>query len=267
MARVAVMGCGPAGLIAAYAVEQLGHTVTIFSRPTVSRVFGAMYLHAPIPNISDREPELQIDVQKIGTREGYAENVYGDPNAPVSWDKFDQGWTPGWDLGKAYRRLWQIYEQRIVSAEIFPHRVHDMTKDYSLVFSTVPQQILCRDWSHTFTSRHIWVVHGKARREEKRYGNMMVYNGTEQGESKALWYRYSIIGGYQSWEFATKQAPNYLEARGSMDGLEISDGIKPLTTNCDCFPEVVRLGRFGKWDKNAFTHEAFKEAQDAMLAL
>ena len=31
---------------------------------------------------------------------------------------------------------------------------------------------------------------------------------------------------------------------------------KPIATNCDCFPNVIRAGRFGTWKKGVLTHDA-----------
>src|SRR5262245_4664497 len=116
--KVAIFGCGPSGLIAAHAAATLGHDVAIFSRKKFSKTFGAMYLHEPIHRVSPRDPEMEIRIIKFGSRQGYAANVYGDPNAEVSWDKFHNGSSPGWDLAEAYRKLWALYEGLIVDMDL-----------------------------------------------------------------------------------------------------------------------------------------------------
>src|SRR5436853_355407 len=84
----------------ALGVEQAGHQPMIFSERVRSRMFGAMYLHRPIPGIhhEDDPPDFTLDITKYGTREGYARNVYGDPTADCSWDVIEEGETPAWDL-------------------------------------------------------------------------------------------------------------------------------------------------------------------------
>jgi hypothetical protein len=93
--------------------------------------------------------------------------------------------------------------------------------------------------------------------------NMMVYNGLPP-TGVPSWYRYSLIRDYQSWEFSSRHPSNYLEAQRVAEGLQVSEGFKPLYTDCDCHPEIVRLGRFGKWNKNVFTHHAYREVTDAL---
>jgi len=256
--NVAVLGCGPTGLIAAHAVVSAGHEVTVISHKVFSQTFGAMYLHAPIPGISPKEPELQIQVYKMGTKEGYASNVYGDPAADCSWENFQDGPTPGWDLALAYGKLWDRYEDVIIDVGVTSRQIPDFVKAYDLVFSTIPQKKLCDDWSHTFTSAQIFVLHGPGRIDSP---NVMYYNGLPPSDWGS-WYRYSSIRGYQSWEYSVTQAPPYLKQKRS--DLTLIQGIKPLKTNCTCHPFVHRLGRFGKWNKHVFTHHAFKEVTDAL---
>jgi hypothetical protein len=271
--KVAILGCGPAGLLAAHAVARAGHEPNVYSHKVKSQMFGAMYLHRAIPGITSDNPELEIRVIKSGTREGYANKVYGDPSAPVSWDLFEPGVVPGWDLAKAYDKLWEMYEHTIVSEDVTPYLADLKTKVYPLVFSTVPLTTLCREprAMHEFTKQDIWVLHGPG--DHLILGvndnNMMYYSGDDPlGKLSPLigptWYRFSQINKYQAWEYASDPQ---LDPDEVMDGMTISTGIKPLTNNCDCHPEIVRLGRFGKWQKGVLTHHAFEEAQNALLEL
>jgi len=253
--RVAILGCGPAGLIAAYAAEEAGHRVVVYSTKRKSTIFGAQYLHEPILGISDPNAEMEINITKIGTREGYAENVYGNRDAPVSWDKFHNGWDAGWDLKKVYENLWHRFEPRIVDVVISKRTVEHIMAMFDRTFSTIPIKMLCDVWGHSFTSASIWVVHGPARGE-----NMMVYNGLAPNGIPS-WYRYSLINNYQSWEYAERHTP---QPQWVASNLTVSEGIKPLHTDCDCHPEIVRFGRFGRWNKNVFTHHSYQEVLDAL---
>jgi hypothetical protein len=216
-----------------------------------------MYLHAPIPGISPKDPELEIEVNKIGTRYGYAENVYGDPNAEVSWSKFELGPTPAWNLKSAYSKLWVIYENLIMPASITPESITEIEAD--LIFNTIPARAICLDWRHSFDLVNIVVLHGPTDVE----GNTMVYNG-EDPIITPIWYRYSRIAGYQAWEFSEPNAPKNVSVESLAKGIRVNKGIKPLRTNCDCHPKVIRLGRFGKWDRHAFTHHGYEEVRNAL---
>ena len=257
--KVAILGCGPAGMIAAHSAATLGHNVAIFSRKRLSPMFGAMYLHAPIPGISPNSPEMYIEVFKNGTREGYAEKVYNDPAAPVSWDKFVCGKTPGWDLKKAYHKLWGMYSHLIWDTDITPESVFETIKEYDRVFTTIPATVTCLDWRHEFRRVTIDVVHGPT----DNPGNEMWYNGAIFHGAPA-WYRYSRINYYESWEFGANQIPLSIPTEILVKNVRVSRGMKPISTTCNCHPEIVRLGRFGKWDKHAFTHHAYEEVRDAL---
>lgn len=262
--RVAILGCGPAGLIAAHAAEQMGADVAIFSKKVRSEMFGAMYLHEPIPGIHPGEA-MEIQVVKFGTREGYASNVYGDPNAPVSWDKFDSGPTRGWSLGVTYHSLYDLFSPLILDTDLTRGRVKRIVDDHDITFSSIPATVLCQNVRHRFKALPIWVLHGRA--ERMSHVNVMYYNGHPPKQN--VWYRYSIINGYQSYEYSPYFVPPYVQRwKGQQEGgLQVVKGTKPLVTTCDCHPEIVRVGRFGRWNKNVFTHHAYREVSDALLKL
>lgn len=262
--RIAVLGCGPAGLMAAHAVKrQTGQMPLIYSRKVKSVMFGAMYLHKPIPGITPgiNSPEFMVDVIKNGTRDGYAKLVYGDPNAPCSWDVIKPGRNPAWHLGAAYNKLWDLYADDIIHCNLHPIAVADILKENDIVFSTVPAKAICNDPRHEFKGQKIWVDHRRADPNQITYESIMVYNGyppdgSVTGMIGYEWYRFSQICGYQAWEYTSVPA----WARGSF-----SEGLKPIITDCDCWPNLIRLGRFGKWEKGVLTHHAFEEAETTMV--
>ncbi|HEY7420289.1 MAG TPA: hypothetical protein VH593_34240, partial [Ktedonobacteraceae bacterium] len=85
MIRAVVLGCGPAGLLAAHACSLNGADVRIFSLKRPSYISGAQYLHQAIPGLSGA-PDGDIMITKVGTREGYAKKVYGNANKATSWE-------------------------------------------------------------------------------------------------------------------------------------------------------------------------------------
>jgi hypothetical protein len=267
LTRVAILGCGPAGLIASHAVATEGIDFTIFSEKRKSHMFGAMYLHEPIPGICPGE-RMEIQVVKLGTREGYARNVYGDAEAPVSWDKFDSGPTYGWSLGATYERLWNLYGHRIDHRLLTRRWIEEIAAEHDMTFSSLPATVLCKKPRHIFKSIPIWVLHG-AEVGRRSPVNMMYYNGLPIKDGYDPWYRYSLINGYQSWEYSPYYVPSYIQ-RGFGEqekGLRVDKGTKPLSTTCDCLPQIVRIGRFGRWDKHVFTHHTYNQVKDALLQL
>jgi hypothetical protein len=262
---IAILGCGPAGLLAAEAVAATGNEPIILSRKVKSEIFGAQYLHREIPGITPVEPEFKISVIKNGTKEGYAYNTYGDPNAPVSWDAFQEGETVGWDMKKAYDKLWEKFESNIYNTTLHGHDLVHLSENYPIIYTTLPARMTChRPNRHTFKAQEIWVQHGDGSHKLIRGvndNNILYYNGETPAGSGYYtemigpgWYRFSQLNGYQAWEFSHEPPTEAIP-----DHHIISTGVKPLSNDCDCWPELRRIGRFGRWEKGILTHHAYEQ--------
>jgi len=252
--QVAVLGCGPAGLLAAHALKRNNHEPIILSKKVKSTIFGAQYLHRPIPGITSETPDFNVHVWKIGTKEGYAEKVYGDRNAEVSWDSFHPGEYAAWDMRQAYDKLWEMYDSQIFEAPINgAGDVIHLMENYPVIFCSIPRNLMCRG-GHEFKGQPIQVLHGHS--DDSPAMNEMIYNGSEGEETDPTWYRFSNINGYRAWEYREGQARTVYGG----DRYQLSLGIKPLSNKCDCWPSLQRIGRFGKWEKGELTHHAFEDA-------
>lgn len=204
-------------------------------------------MHRPIPGLTREEPETAIHFTKEGQREGYARKVYNDEKAPCSWDMFPEGEQPGWDLHRAYSILWDRYEVRIHDQMIGPAGFRALAYTYPLVLSTAPAPAMCtRPLAHMFNTAKIWV---RIQTTPHR-ANEITYNGNPT----CPWYRASQLFGHIAHEFGHPVG----------DAIE---GKKPINTTCDCHPKVVRLGRFGKWEKGVLTTDAYEEARYAVQQL
>lgn len=262
--EVAVLGCGPAGLLAAEALVQNGHQPVIYSRKVKSQMFGAMFLHAPIPDVTPLEPEFDIDIIKTGTKEGYAKNVYGDPSHPVSWDLIPDNdeQMRGWNLRAAYDKLWDRHQHLIVDQDLDRTALLWMQEKYPIIYSSIPVKAYCAHLGHEFKEQKIWVVHGDGSEhmiEGVNDHDIMYYNGyPEDGSVDGVegfsWYRYSQINKYQCWEHSCEPQRTWIEG-----WYQLSEGIKPISTTCTCFSHFRRIGRFGRWEKGQLTHHAFHQ--------
>lgn len=239
--------------MAAHAVTQLGGDPFIASVKQKSKMFGAMYLHKGLYGINAPKPDFMIQVYKEGTSEGYAEKVYGDPEHPVSFDKYTTGQVQAWDLTETYDRLWEMYESKIIEMRLTPNVVRDICSEFAFVFSSISARTLCEE-KHEFKSKQIWVLHGETSTPFDEY--MMIYNGRPEQP----WYRFSMIGKYKCWEFAKEQ-----EESPYSSYLRWGTGEKPISNNCDCGPDnLIKIGRFGKWQKDVLTHHAYRETWNVL---
>jgi hypothetical protein len=259
MKKVAILGCGPAGLLAAHAAHILRVDAKVFGIKQMSVIDGAQFLHEEIPHLDCGTPK-PIKIIKFGTAEGYANKVYGDVGAPCSFDLLQPGEVPAWPMQPTYQLLWDLYSELITNVRLFPADIGVLVNEYDLVISTVPRQLLCKHRGvHEFDSQHVFFAHrAMYRSSEPAY---VVYNGND-GEHED-WYRCSKIWGLESTEVSAAR----LSEADAFVRAYTKHGIKPLSTNCTCDPDVLRIGRFGKWQKGVLVHHAFQEALNALQSL
>jgi hypothetical protein len=248
---VAILGCGPAGLLAAHAVHSAlpASRVRIFApgaRP--SPVPGGVYVHRAIPGLTSEHPDGFVTFHKLGTAEGYAAKVYGDRNIPTSWRKFREGPAPAWHLAPMYQRLWSKWKDNILDVEITPDEIGSLTRTYDLVVCSAPGYVAC-ERGHDFPSLPVWME------EDAPDGvkhNMMIYSGSPYEK----WFRSSDIFGIRTTEY--REQPPHL------DPIELKHGIKVMATDCDCFPSVLRVGRWGEWRPGVLLHHAYEKTLGLM---
>ena len=245
--RVAILGCGPAGLLAAHAAKLSGAEVFVYSKKIKSRIHGAQYIHREIEGLSPKF--ALIEYIKFGTKEGYARKVYGEPDYPCSWDKFAEGKHQAWSMMDVYDFLWDKWENKIHDAEIGPTAADEIASlDFELLISTIPRPALCKDIrNHHFEAKPIWVQSDVAMPIPK--DNVIIYNG----DPKNTWYRYSNLFGHSFMEFA--------------HGKDGGNGFKPVGHTCDCNPEWLKMGRFGRWERGILAHHSYEETIRAVLGL
>lgn len=251
--KVLVLGCGPAGLMAAHAAAMYGAEVRILSRKQKSVIGGAQFLHLPMPGINRPRPETFITIRKVGTREGYAQKVYGDPNRHTSWNEHHENhMLPAWDLRATYDLLWEVNEDRIQDGALDPAWLRDIISGgvYDLIVSTIPAPAICQrqhdQKPHVFKKQKVLIDMDTMPPED----NVILWNGLMEDR----WYRCSrVFGTTGGYEYPLGSiVHNAHVAR------------KPLFTDCDCFPEVLRAGRYGAWDKKLLTHHAFTAVTDRL---
>lgn len=254
--KVIVLGCGPAGLFAAHAVKLAGKEPVIISKKRKSEMFGAQYLHRPIPGVSSES--FQVEYLLEGTVEGYSKKVYGpDYRGKVSPEDL-VGSHEAWDIREAYNRLWTDYVNDIYPVEFkSPEDIATILRKVGVEMkvghyvSSIPSTLICSNpEEHGFLMEKVWSI-GDAP-ERGVFSPVKTVRNTVlcSGDPEVGWYRKANILGYNTAEWPQNRKPPF-------DG--VSPVMKPIKTNCDCLPTVHRVGRYGKWTKGVLSHEAFYE--------
>ena len=245
MKNVAVLGCGPTGLLVAHAVEGAGHCPHIISRKVKSNIPGSQHLHGPVPGLTSQYPEGTIQFVRIGTAEGYARKVYGDPERETGWDNYLQVY-PSWNVIKAYDRLWEKYEGEVTDFDVTIGAIPEIIDMYDMVISTIPGQTLCVNESHTFESQEYYIKVLPTPPADENH-EIVIYNGLPEDD----WYRWSILGGKCSIESVHDLWPK---------DEHVIEGYKAIGNDCDCFPTVHRCGRWAEWRHGVTMFKSYEKA-------
>lgn len=253
MDEVIIIGCGPAGLLAAHAAEQLGVTPVIISRKVKSVIPGSQYLHNAIPGLTSPYPDNTVLYTRIGTAAGYGQKVYGDPNRETGWRNYATVY-PSWNVHQAYDNLWFRYADRIEDTveNLEPAQISWLLDSNEMVISTVPAQHACYDKSHDFKGANYWIQTLPTPPEDEGR-DVVVYNGILRDQ----WYRWSILGGVCSIEYAVSPPLSFTED-------SVVKGIKAVSTDCDCHPGLVRAGRWAEWRHGVLLNDAYTTAYNAI---
>lgn len=279
MKGIAILGTGPAGLMAAHACSLSGRPFSLFSVPgedgivRPSRIGGAQFIHKAVPLLVDEDnPDFEVTYRLLGTEEGYAEKVYqSNPWVPfVSYSNVSDGEVQSaWNLRRIYNAMWEAIAGNgdSVNAEAIDSKtmLHWMEKNmWDFVVSTIPRYHLCLSHAglnpspHNFMSQDVWLLNG----DHANVGdNTIVYNG----DDSPSWYRASNLQGTSSVEWA---APEAIPPLPEQDKKAILNIKKPIVHGCNCWEHEPRLqfaGRFGKWQKGVLVHDGFTTTAQALM--
>lgn len=244
--KVLVIGSGPAGLMAAHAAELYTSNIHIMGNPSASFIGGAQYLHRHIPDLTDELPEDMVSYRYFGTPEAYSQKVYGRPDAPVSWGKWE-GDQPAWNLLEAYRKLWFSYGPFVEQRQLQPEDIYTMCSEYDLVINSAPRPAFCLH-NHEFGRQVLFV---RELQDMPAFSTYVLYNG----EPDVEWARESCLWGRTYRESPWQFTPEV--------GVSVA---KPTGHACTCHPfdNYLLVGRYGSWDKDKLTHHAYEEVERAL---
>lgn len=250
--KVLILGSGPAGLFAAHAAVQAGAAVAILSAATEpSYIVGAEFMRQPVPGLTE-EP-VAVTIKLEGEWDEYEKKVEGDvADLRLSSESlFDD--IVAWDLRAAYEKAWNIYSNLIVHEQIQGTVPLFWQQWADVIISSIPAHSLCLEASHQFVYRTIYTsefVKKADSFESDEVDNLVVCSGYEDD----WWYRQSRVFGHETTEYPADRHPNKSVTRRSI----------PMLTNCDCHPNIIRVGRNGSWSSGVFADAAFYDTQRAI---
>ena len=255
---VAILGCGPSGLLAAHACDRYGIPFVIFSRYQKSDLGGAQFSHIPIPGLTEEIPPVELRYSVNGEASIYQEKVYESTPVPfVSFENVKDGMVVrAWNLRAIYYQLWERYAPNIITQPEIEGKWIEKIQDsiFDIVFSSIPLIAVCRasfdmDVSHQFRSHPIRIFNQAL---ADIPDNTIIYDGTKDHS----YYRMSKIFGVGSTEWGgSSPVP---------PGIPLRTVHKPIATNCNCHPKIQRIGRFGTWTKGVLTMHAFNKVIDTL---
>lgn len=288
--KVAILGCGPTGLLAAHACAINGAQFDIFSKKRKSFLFGSQYLHTHIPEIVFEGEGEPIKYVNIGTPEEYRRKAHGDRWDGVIEEGAFETDHIGWDIRQAYERLWRSYADRITHYEIKPpvpanegqellfsredlpgenpnywQTLEDLKLwEYDLVISTVPRKI----WAvpgEEFTFSMAWVAgdapeHGKFVPFGLTEDNMILCDGTNEVE----YTRLSKVFGYTTVEWPYNPLHKPYEGATALIRPLAYQPSKDYENPANSF---LHIGRYGKWEKGVVASDAFQEVMDRLKVM
>lgn len=273
--KVAVIGAGPAGLLAAWgAIQEPEVSVRLFDpnpeyRP--DRIFSLQYLHSPV-NLQFTARRLRLYYQ-VQYAPGMSDQIYKDREAAKNLYNLKLGRPLNeenstkflWDspvsvysLKDAYRFLHNHFRSKIQNEKLlFDDIIGPLAEEYDVVVSTAPLDKLFPTRSWPARVSFISMAYTPVKHHAE---NTCVYNL----DPDIPWTRATRLDGGTATEWASQP--------GSVIELDkdVASMTRPLrkVVRADWYPplprNVVLAGRWGSWDPSQLTHHAFYKARDAV---
>ena len=269
---VAVLGCGPSGLLAVHTCRQNGIPAFAFSKGAEkSVIYGAQYLIKPVGGVTFSQSMISHKLRPSATMQEYLAKTHGEylshDQIKQEFQHFDISEHAGWDIRKAYKRLWYLYGSYVRPLNLVVpvkrgHAIdsflnHIDVSQFSLVISTVPRK-LWRQPGDEFVYSQGWATSGTLA-DTITLGfpnNHVAYDGS----GDVHWNRASRIFGFSTveWPWNNGNLPPYGNEESRA---QIAKIVKPLRHKVSCQngealidggPPWVFAGRYGAWEKKYF---------------
>lgn len=265
--KVAILGCGPAGLLAAHACDWRGFDYSIFSQKRKSELFGSQYLHTPIEGIISAGEGEPVKYVVEGSPEEYRRKTHGKWwDGIIAAEDFETDHM-AWDIRQAYNRLWRSYSGRVINYRFRgdgPASVYDVANEdlglsrYDLVINTMPRRLWAAPGEEFIFSTGWAFGDAPERGQFVEYtipDNTIICNGTD----RVSYTRLSRVFGHTTVEW-----PHGPNEKPHPDAVQV---IKPLayhqnnSSNPANAENWIHVGRYGKWEKGIVVSDAYVDVQ------
>lgn len=222
--------------------------IDVYGPGIMSKLRGPVLLQRPIPGITLTHPDGFIEQIVIGGNIlDYRRKLYHDVNISINGDVLEKGYH-AWRMEDTYAALWENYSDRIRQEHVSPESLEGLAQEYGLVINTAPAREFCTDSSHIFVGKTVLLT-WDTQIEDQRL-NTIYFNADES----VPWVRSSNVFGNVVTEWPEEVAP-----------LGAHPIYKPISTTCDCHPNVLRTGRFGSWRNETWVDTAYYATREALL--
>jgi hypothetical protein len=254
--KVIIIGCGPAGLAAAHAAVGLGAEVTIYAPGKKTPQRGPLLIQRPIPGINTDHPDGTIHQLVVGGDIlDYRYKLYGDVNIGINGDVLRPHYH-AWRHTETYDALWDKYSDIIVPHQVSKIEMLSMQDRADLVVTTANARAMCLKpdalpaWDgqpHHFQTARVAITPYCSYPDQP--SNTIIFNA----DPEVPWVRSSLVFGTPVTEWLVELAPP--------DAMIIS---KPISTTCNCYPHILRTGRFGAWKNEVWVDSAYWDTYGAI---
>lgn len=263
MNNVAIVGAGPAGLLAAWGAVTTGAEVRIFdpSPDYPKTILGLQYLHTncDLPFAARKKLTLKYELvpcealTQLSISGAYNRKLGRPLDEPNSTRFLDQHYpVEVYSLKTAYEYLHHQFRYDIITRAVtWKEIVVDLAEDFDVVINTAPLDKLLPDWG--WPTRDAWIQFSLPEGVQVPDGTC-VYNL----DPEVPWYRATHLDGAVSTEYLYAIADGMMDVPGRLLRKVVKTALPgPLPLN------VFLAGRWGSWDPQALTSDAFKVAREA----
>lgn len=252
MSKVIVLGTNLEGLLAGHAAAMAGQDLYFIEEEDMPG--GLDFLAAAIPMTSAAAVPLHIE-QK-GESPFFYQKLSGSGSGksiPLPLDKMDG--RPAWNPMEVFEQLTAIYAPYFHAPGkdgIDDTLAAGLAKDATII-SAVQMPAICQNIDeHTFS----WAGLVRMPAVKNPDGHQIVLSGDLDDP-------WAIEGATFFGSYRIYSHTNYPPVSSD----KVTRDFLPLKTNCDCFPNIMKVSAAARWDSNYPTHRAFYETFEAMDVL